>query len=51
MNRILLSHIGWYPTIEDAHQEAKEMKQNGHKYRIKRTNIGCILLQVLDKSE
>ena len=52
MTRTHLSHIGWYPTIEEAHREAKEMKQNGIKYRIKRMDVGCILYQLLpDKKQ
>ena len=47
MTKVLLSHIGWYPTIEEARREAKEMKQNGIKYRIKRMDVGCILYQLL----
>ena len=47
MRETLLSHIGWYPTIEEARREAKEMKQNGIKYRIKRMDVGCILYQLL----
>ena len=47
MRETLLSHIGWYPTIGEARLEAKEMKQNGIKYRIKRMDVGCILYQLL----
>ena len=52
MRETSLSHIGWYPTIGEARREAKEMKQNGIKYRIKRMDVGCILYQLLpDKQE
>ena len=47
MRETTLSHIGWYRTIEEARLEAKEMKQNGIKYRIKRMDVGCILYQLL----
>jgi hypothetical protein len=47
MTRTHFSHIGWYPTISEARLEAKEMKQNGIKYRIKRMDVGCILYQLL----
>jgi len=51
MRETLLSHIGWYPTIEEARLEAKEMKQNGKKYRIRRIDLGCILYQLLPNKQ
>ena len=51
MNKISLSHIGWYPTIGEARLEAKEMKQNGIKYRIKRMDVGCILYQLIPNKQ
>ncbi len=51
MTRPLLSHIGWYSTIEKARREAKEMKQNGIKHRIKRMDVGCILYQLLPNKQ
>ena len=46
MRETLLSHIGWYPTREEARIEASKMKQSGMKYRIKRMDVGCILYQL-----
>jgi hypothetical protein len=51
MNKISLSHIGWYPTIEEARIEASKMKQSGMKYRIKRMDVGCILYQLLPNKQ
>ena len=51
MRETLLSHIGWYSTIEKARIEASKMKQNGIKYRIKRMDVGCILYQLLPNKQ